>query len=109
MALWRLSVPQTAPVLKLPASAREPLIEWHGAQRWVWAPLHAMQDIRHAAANVGGQATLFRRPQQATAAVKLDIPVFAPLDTVQQRIQHALKNEFDPAGVFSPRRLNAHF
>ena len=109
MALWRLSVPQTAPVLKLPASAREPLIEWHGAQRWVWAPLHAMQDIRHAAVNVGGQATLFRRPQQATAAVKLDIPVFAPLDTVQQRIQHALKNEFDPAGVFSPRRLNAHF
>ena len=109
MALWRLSVPQTAPVLKLPASAREPLIEWHGAQRWVWAPLHAMQDIRHAAVNVGGQANLFRRPQQATAAVKLDIPVFAPLDTVQQRIQHALKNEFDPAGVFSPRRLNAHF
>jgi FAD/FMN-containing dehydrogenase len=32
-----------------------------------------------------------------------------PLDAVQQRIQNALKNEFDPAGLFSPRRLNAYF
>ena len=109
MALWRLSVPQTAPVLKLPNSASETLIEWHGAQRWIWAPLSEVQSIRQAAASVGGQATLFRRPQQASAALNVSTPVFAPLDTVQQRIQHALKNEFDPAGIFSPRRLNAHF
>ena len=109
MALWRLSVPQTAPVLKLPNSASDPLIEWHGAQRWIWAPLSEVQEIRQAAAQVGGQATLFRRPQQASAAVNVNTPVFAPLDSVQQRIQHALKNEFDPAGIFSPRRLNAYF
>jgi FAD/FMN-containing dehydrogenase len=41
--------------------------------------------------------------------VNVNTPVFTPLDTVQQRIQHALKNEFDPAGIFSPRRLNAYF
>jgi glycolate oxidase FAD binding subunit len=109
MALWRLSVPQTAPVLKLSNSASDPLIEWHGAQRWIWAPLSEVQEIRQAAAQVGGQATLFRRPQQASAAVNVNTPVFAPLDSVQQRIQHALKNEFDPAGIFSPRRLNAYF
>ena len=32
--LWRLSVPQTAPVLELP---EPPLVEWHGGQRWVRA------------------------------------------------------------------------
>ncbi|MSP36414.1 MAG: glycolate oxidase subunit GlcE [Limnohabitans sp.] len=109
MALWRLSVPQTAPVLNLPNSASVAFIEWHGAQRWIWAPLSEAQAIRQAAAKVGGQATLFRRPQQASAAVNVNTPIFAPLDTVQQRIQHALKNEFDPAGIFSPRRLNAYF
>ena len=109
LALWRLSLPQTAPVLNLLNSASETFIEWHGAQRWIWAPLSEAQQIRQAAATVGGQATLFRRPQQASAAVNVNTPVFTPLDTVQQRIQHALKNEFDPAGIFSPRRLNAYF
>ena len=109
LALWRLSVPQTAPVLNLPNIVSETFIEWHGAQRWIWAPLSEAQQIRNAAATVGGQATLFRRPQQASAAVNVNTPVFTPLDTVQQRIQHALKNEFDPAGIFSPRRLNAYF
>jgi glycolate oxidase FAD binding subunit len=52
---------------------------------------------------------LFRRPQQASAAVRVDVPVFTPLDPVQQRIQQALKNQFDPAALFGPRRMNAHF
>lgn len=108
-ALWRLSVPQTAPVLNLPASTSAPFIEWHGAQRWVWAPLSEAEALRKAAAAVGGQATLFRRPQQASAALPVSVPVFTPLDAVHQRIQHALKQEFDPAGLFGPRRLNAHF
>ena len=93
----------------LRARATAPLIEWHGAQRWVWAPLSDTPAIRQAAAQVGGQATLFRRPQQATAEQVSPVAVITPLDTVQQRIQHALKNEFDPAGIFGPRRINAHF
>jgi glycolate oxidase FAD binding subunit len=108
-ALWRFSVPQTAPVLSMPPSASEPFIEWHGAQRWVWAPLGDAQALRQVAASVGGQVTLFRRPHQATAALRVDVPVFTPLDTVHQRIQQALKNQFDPSGLFSPRRMNAHF
>jgi len=109
MALWRLSVPQTAPVLKFPCKTSETLIEWHGAQRWIWAPLHDAQTVRQVVSEVGGQATLFRRPQQANAASKVSIPALTPLDPVQQRIQQALKNEFDPLGIFSPRRLNAYF
>jgi len=109
LALWRLSVPQTAPALSLPASTSTPFIEWHGAQRWVWAPLSDAEAIRNAASAVGGQATLFRRPQQASAAMPVSVPVFTPLDAVHQRIQQALKQEFDPAGLFGPRRLNAHF
>lgn len=109
LALWRLSVPQTAPVLTMPAGASDVLVEWHGAQRWVWAPLSAAQALREITAAVGGQATLFRRPQQATAASPVSVPAMTPLDAVQQRIQNALKNEFDPAGLLSPRRLNAHF
>ena len=109
LALWRFSVPQTAPVLSLPTSATDPFIEWHGAQRWVWAPLSEAHSLRQMAASVGGQVTLFRRPQQASAAERVDVPVFTPLDPVQQRIQQALKNQFDPAGLFGPRRMNAHF
>jgi glycolate oxidase FAD binding subunit len=109
LALWRFSVPQTAPVLPLSASASTPFIEWHGAQRWVWAPLNEAHALRQIAASVGGQVTLFKRPQQASAAVRVDVPVFTPLDPVQQRIQQALKNQFDPSGLFGPRRMNAHF
>ena len=109
MALWRLSVPQTAPVLKFPCNTSETLIEWHGAQRWIWAPLTDAQTVRQVVSEAGGQATLFRRPQQANAASKVNTSAMTPLDTVQQRIQQALKNEFDPLGIFSPRRLNAYF
>ncbi len=109
MALWRLSVPQTAPVFNLPLSVSQPFIEWHGAQRWIWAPLSEAATIRQMASAAGGQATVFRRPQKASAALHLNTPVFTPLDPVQQRIQQALKHEFDPAGIFGPRRLNAHF
>ena len=109
MALWRLSVPQTAPVFNLPPSVSQPFIEWHGAQRWIWAPLSEAAAIRQMASAAGGQATVFRRPQKASAALHLNTPVFTPLDPVQQRIQQALKHEFDPAGIFGPRRLNAHF
>ena len=99
LALWRLSVPQTAPVLDLPYA---PLIEWHGALRWLWAPLSAAAELRGVAAQAGGHATLFRAPLQAPS----DMPqVFSPLPAVQQRIQRQLQHQFDPHGVFNTGRL----
>ena len=46
--LWRLSVPQTAPVLNL---AGEQLVEWGGGQRWLTSALPAAQ-VREAAARL---------------------------------------------------------
>ena len=51
LCLWRLSVPQTAPVLALPQAQ---YIEWHGAQRWLWASASAAAPLREAARHVGG-------------------------------------------------------
>ncbi len=99
MALWRLSLPQTAPVLGLPCA---PFIEWHGALRWLWAPLSAAAELRAVAAQAGGHATLFRPPQNAVG----DLPsVFSPLPAAQQRIQRQLQKQFDPHGVFNTGRL----
>jgi len=98
LALWRLSVPQTAPVLDLPYAL---LIEWHGGLRWLWAPLSAEAVLRGVAAQAGGHATLFRAPLQAPS----DMPqVFSPLPAVQQRIQRQLQHQFDPNGVFNTGR-----
>jgi glycolate oxidase FAD binding subunit len=96
--LWRLSLPQTAPVLALPHAT---YIEWHGALRWLWAPADAASALREAAQAVGGHATLFRPPVQATSELPV---VFHPLPEVQQRIQRDLQKQFDPHGVFNTGR-----
>jgi glycolate oxidase FAD binding subunit len=94
--LWRLSVPQTAPVLDLPEA---PVIEWHGGQRWVRVVPGHGERLREMARAVGGHATLFRSPR-ADATHRL-----APLDPVLARIHRGLKQEFDPAGILNPGRL----
>jgi glycolate oxidase FAD binding subunit len=98
LCLWRLSLPQTAPVLNLPYAT---YIEWHGGVRWLWAPASVDKQLREAAHAVGGHATLFRRAQ----AGALDTPVFSELPEVQQRIQRELQKQFDPHGVFNTGRL----
>lgn len=101
--LWRLSVPQTAPVLALPDS---PLIEWHGGLRWVRAAQADAQRVRAAAADAGGSATLFIASNgRGTGATARFDALKPPLD----RIHRQLKQEFDPAGIFNPHRLSAHW
>jgi glycolate oxidase FAD binding subunit len=92
--LWRLSVPQTAPVLAL---SGEQLVEWGGAQRWLCTSTPVTQ-LRDAAAAVGGHATLFRSIDKSPG-------VFAPLSLPVERIQRQLKAAFDPDGVFNRGRL----
>ena len=103
--LWRLSLPQTAPVLsQLDAELTQAqYIEWHGAQRWLWAPAHAAQRLRAAARQAGGHVTLFKTSVSHGDADK-SVGVFTPLDAVHQRIQSELKKQFDPAGIFCPQR-----
>ena len=102
--LWRLSVPQTAPVLDLPYAQ---YIEWQGAQRWLWAPASAAMALRELTQSVGGHASLFRASSAHTEVDKA-VGVNTPLSAVQQRIQQQLQRQFDPKGVFATGRLHAH-
>ena len=99
-ALWRLSVPQTAPVLDLGGDA-PPLVEWHGGQRWYRAAPAEGLRLRAAAAAVGGHATLFR----AAGETASPLPRFERPSAPLMRIHAALQQEFDPAGVFDRGRL----
>lgn len=98
--LWRVSVPQTAPVLELP---EPPLIEWHGAQRWVRTDAADGERVRQAALAAGGHATLFRT-SRADARGRM-----TPLAPALATIHEQLKKQFDPARVFNRGRLYAHF
>ncbi|WP_295983503.1 glycolate oxidase subunit GlcE [uncultured Variovorax sp.] len=99
-ALWRVSVPQTAPVLSIDGAA--PLIEWHGGQRWYKAPPSQAKRIREVARAAGGHATLFRLPGSGTYA---GVPRFDALSAPVERIQRALMREFDPHGIFNRGRM----
>jgi glycolate oxidase FAD binding subunit len=94
--LWRLALPSTCPALKLPGRL---LIEWGGGLRWLKSDA-APRELREAAQQAGGHATLFRGADKACGA-------FAPLDPVVARLHRELKRAFDPAGVFNPGRLYA--
>lgn len=99
LALWRLSVAPAAPALGLPWAQ---CIEWHGGQRWLWAPLDAADRLRAAAHQAGGHALLFRAPaggQPSPFAHRA--PPAGPLAQIEQR----LRASFDPAGIFNPGRL----
>lgn len=96
--LWRLSLPQTAPVLDLPFA---PLIEWQGAQRWLWAPASAAPTIRAAAAAVQGHATLFRAGADGAPGVRR----FDAESPALQAITKRLREAFDPHGLFNPGRM----
>ena len=100
--LWRLSVPQTAPVLDLPYAT---YIEWQGAQRWLWAPATAAVPLRELAQSVGGHATLFRASATHPELDKIS-GVNTPLDFVQNRIQQQLQKQFDLKGVFATGRMH---
>jgi glycolate oxidase FAD binding subunit len=101
--LWRLSVPQTTPVLELPES---PLIEWHGGLRWVRADRQHADRLRQVAREAGGHATLFIAASagDAWSGARFDA-LKPPLD----RIHRNLKAQFDPAGIFNPKRMSRDF
>lgn len=95
-SLWRLSIKSTTPPLSL---SRQQLIEWHGALRWLVCDEKVdAETIRQAAKAAGGHATLFRGNDARSQ-------VFHPLDPGMMSIHRALKQKFDPAGIFNPGRL----
>ncbi|WP_326541761.1 glycolate oxidase subunit GlcE [Pseudorhodoferax sp.] len=98
--LWRLSVPQTAPVLDLPG---EQLVEWHGGQRWLAALPERADTVRARTQAAGGSATLFLAAAGERSGARTAF--FDPLSAPLARIHRALKASFDPAGIFNRGRL----
>ncbi|RIK93477.1 MAG: glycolate oxidase subunit GlcE [Burkholderiales bacterium] len=93
-ALWRLSLPSTAPWLDLPGAV---LVEWTGAQRWLRGDAPAAR-IRAECERVGGAATLFRGGDRSAG-------VFPPLPEANRRVHRELKRAFDPTGLFNRGRM----
>jgi glycolate oxidase FAD binding subunit len=94
--LWRISLPQTAPPLALPYST---LVEWHGAQRWCWAPAGAAAELKRAATDAGGHAAPFWSDAAAPGA---NPKALQPQDAALALISQRLRASFDPAGIFNP-------
>ncbi|MHA7601233.1 glycolate oxidase subunit GlcE [Alicycliphilus sp. T452] len=101
-ALWRLSVPQTAPALALPAGVAPPLIEWHGGLRWVQAPPEAGDALRALAGQAGGNASLFAAADADGTGAGTG---FGENSAALAAIHLRLKQAFDPAGILNPGRL----
>ena len=95
-ALWRLSVPDTAPPLALPGN---PLISWGGALRWYAGEVGA--DARKVASAVGGSALCWRGTPPAGGGR------FHPLQPTVATLHRRLKQQFDPHGIFNPGRMIA--
>ncbi|TXI88986.1 MAG: glycolate oxidase subunit GlcE [Burkholderiaceae bacterium] len=89
LSLWRLSLPSTAPVADFRCKT---LLEWGGAQRWVWT-LERPETVRSYALKHRGHATLFRSREK-------DVSVFTPVSAAQSKIQERICTVFDPDGIF---------
>jgi glycolate oxidase FAD binding subunit len=99
MALWRISVAQTAPVLDVPWAQ---LVEWHGGLRWLWAPVDAAALLQPVAHAYGGNATIFVAACAHSTGATGQFDIKNPAEmAIQQRLKHSL----DPKAIFNPQRL----
>jgi glycolate oxidase FAD binding subunit len=92
--LWRLSLPQRAPI---PTLGEVAAWDWAGSQVWLRADA-APGAIWDAAATTGGHATFFRGAGAGDE-------VFQPLSPAVRALHQRLKAAFDPAGILNPGRM----
>ncbi|QFU76385.1 glycolate oxidase subunit GlcE [Halioglobus maricola] len=83
--LWRLSTSATEAL-----TPDVGLIDWAGQQRWAHSQAAPQVQAGHAVMFAGGDRSAEVRGE---------------LDPVQQRLQHKLKQAFDPGNIFNPGRL----
>jgi glycolate oxidase FAD binding subunit len=88
--LWRLSL---SPASRVDASLGSQVIDWGGAQRWVFSE-RPLWDFAVAA---GGHATCWRGGDRDK--------VFQPLNPGLLALQRRLKSAFDPNNILNPGRL----
>ena len=94
VALWRLSLPQTAPRIPTPKAQ---LIEWGGGVRWTEGPVDVIE-LRSIVEKLGGHAMIFRGGSAADG-------IFHPLRPALGKIHKRLKLAFDPADILNPGRM----
>lgn len=94
--LWRIMVKPSTPVLLIDG---EWLLDWGGAQRWLYSDADA-SSIRKIVQQHGGHATLFRNGDR-------NRDVFQPLTKPMQLLQQRIKTSFDPDSIFNPGRMYA--
>ena len=97
-SLWRLSVPPATPEV---LDFDQQLIDWGGAQRWFFSDDSAAS-IRKIAEHHNGHVVCFRPAGDSPIR-----EIFHPLSAAQNRLHHAVKNAFDPRGIFNPGRMYA--
>ena len=94
--------PGSAPLSRVaPSVVGNVRVVKQGAQRWLWAPATAASEIRSAAAQAHGHATMFRAGADGAPGVPSFDRQSAAIETITQR----LRSEFDPAGIFNPGRM----
>lgn len=107
--LWRLSLPSATPALEWDYPT---LVEWHGALRWVWAPLQAAEHIQQTAWRHGGSACVWgaQPGDRCTdsgllwgqhSRLAYGAPDSASANTLWE-ITCRVKQAFDPYGLFNP-------
>ncbi len=94
--LSRVSLPPTTPDL-FPGKSQ--LIEWGGAQRWLFGEAD-IGAVRDEVAGAGGSVCAFRHHAP-------DVPRFHPLAPAMLTLQRNIKASFDPVGIFNPGKLYA--
>ena len=96
--LWRISLASDIESPGLPAEHDKDdcLYEWGGALRWLKSDIPA-EVIQCAAADMDGQASLFRHDGQSS--------IFQPLPPGLMRIHQNLKQAFDPENILNPGKL----
>jgi glycolate oxidase FAD binding subunit len=95
-ALYRVVVKPATPPLNIAGSW---LLDWGGAQRWLYSN-EDIAAIRRRVADVGGHVTVFRGKDKTDEKFQ---PLPAPLLAIHQR----LKASFDPKNIFNRGRIYA--
>ncbi len=101
LCLWRLSVAATTPPLDL---SFPQLVEWQGAQRWLWARATEGAALQAIASKAGGHATLFKASQKHSDTDKAQ-GAFQPLSPVLAKVNQNLREQLDQHQVFNTGRI----
>jgi glycolate oxidase FAD binding subunit len=92
--LCRFSLAATAP--SAPAFDKA-LLDWCGAQRWIYSR-QGIEQLHEYARAGAGHVVIFRGGQRTDE-------LRSPLNTVEQQLQKRLKYAFDPGGILNPGRM----